>query len=89
MVKIQTEVDGYRWGGGGQEGEGIRRSWMCRALISISVIRIQVVFQTDVSFCYKCSRQVSGSALDSIGFIFSIPSGTCLLEFYCRILSSI
>ena len=62
MVKIQTEVDGYRMEG----GEGIRRNWMSRAIISISVIRVQTVFQTGAWFCYKCSRQVSGSAFDSI-----------------------
>ena len=62
MVKIQTEVDGYRMEG----GEGIRRNWMSRAIISISVIRVQTVFQTGAWFCYKCSRHVSGSAFDSI-----------------------
>ena len=63
-------------GGGGQvkngqnsdeigwlQGEGIRRNWMSRAIISISVIRVQTVFQTNVLFCYKSSRQLSGSAL--------------------------
>ena len=40
MVKIQTEVDGYRG-----EGEGNR---MSRAIISIGVIRVQTVFQTGV-----------------------------------------
>ena len=68
-----------RGGGGGQvkngqnsdeigwlQGEGIRRNWMSRAIISISVIRVQTVFQTGAWFCYKCSRQVSGSAFDSI-----------------------
>ena len=44
MVKIQTEVDGYR----GMEGKGIHRNWMSRAIISISVIRVQTVFQTGV-----------------------------------------
>ena len=47
MVKIQTKVDGYRGG----EREGILRNWMSRAIINITVIRIQ------------CSRQVSGSAI--------------------------
>ena len=62
MVKIQTEVDGYRGGG---EREGIRRYWMSRAMISISVIRVlfKVLFQTGVWLCYRCSRQVSGSAI--------------------------
>ena len=46
MVKIQMEMDGYRG-----EGEGIRRNWMSRAIIGISVIRVQ------------CSKQVSGSAI--------------------------
>ena len=62
MVKIQTEVDGYRG--------GIRRKWMSRAIDSISVIRVQTVFQTGVWFCYKCSRQVPGSALDIILVLF-------------------
>ena len=37
MVKIQTEVDGYR-------GEGIHRNCMSRAVISISIIKGQTVF---------------------------------------------
>ena len=41
----------------------IRRNWMSGAIISISVIRVQTVFQTVVWFCYKCSRLVSGSAI--------------------------
>ena len=57
MAKIQTEVDGYRG------GEVIHRNWMSTAIISISVIRVQTVFQTGVWFCYKCFRQVSGSAI--------------------------
>ena len=56
MVKIQAEVDDYR----GWEGEGIQRS----------VVRVQTVFQTGVCFCYKCSRLVSDSALDSILALF-------------------
>ena len=47
----------------GGEGEGICRNWMSRAIISMSVIRVQTVFQTDVWLCHKCSRQVSGSAI--------------------------
>ena len=43
------QVDGYTG-----EREGIHRNWMSRAIISISIIRVQ-----------KCSRQMSGSALDS------------------------
>ena len=58
MVKIQMEVDGYR-----REGEGIRRNWMSRAIIGISVIRVQTVFQTGVWLCYRCSRLMSGSAI--------------------------
>ena len=71
MVKIQTEVDGYRGGG----REGIRRYWMSRAMISISVIRVlfKVLFQTGVWLCYRCSRQVSGSAI-------SVPD-RCLVLF--------
>ena len=46
MVKIQTEVDDYM----GAEGEGICRNWTSRAIISISVIRVQTVFQTGVWF---------------------------------------
>ena len=58
MVKIQMEVDGYR-----REGEGICRNWMSRAIIGISVIRVQTVFQTGVWLCYRCSRLMSGSAI--------------------------
>ena len=59
MVKIQTEVDGYR----GMEGKGIHRNWMSRAIISISVITVRTVFQTGLWFFYKRSRLVSGSAI--------------------------
>ena len=59
MVKIQTEVDDYR----GARGGGLCRNWMSSAIISISVIRVQAVFQPGVWFCYKCSRLVSGSAI--------------------------
>ena len=52
-------MEGYR----GEEGDGIHRNWMSSAIISISVIRVQTVFQTGVWFCYKCSRLVSGSAI--------------------------
>ena len=55
MVKILMEKDGYRG-----EGEGIHRNWMPTALISISVIRVQTMFQKGVWFFYKCSRLVSG-----------------------------
>ena len=48
---------------GGGEGKWIHRNWMFRAMTSISVIRVQTVFQTGVCFCYKCSRLVSGSAI--------------------------
>ena len=53
-IKSRTEVDGYR-------GEGIHRNWISTAIISISVIWVQTVFQTGVWFCYKCSRKMSGS----------------------------
>ena len=43
----------------GGEGKGIHRNWMATAIISVSVIRVQ----TGVWFCYKCFRQVSGSAI--------------------------
>ena len=43
MVKIQTEMNGYR-------GEGIHRNWMSTTIISISFIRVQTVFQTGVNF---------------------------------------
>ena len=61
------------------EGEEIHINWMAKAIISISAIRVQTVFQTGVWFCFR----------QHFGFIFSIPSETCLLEFYCRILSLI
>ena len=74
MVKIQTEVDGYRG-----EGKGIHRDWMSTDIISISVIRVQTVFQTGVWFCYKCSRQTGVwfwrklGLGQHFGFLFSIP----------------
>ena len=52
------QVDGYTG-----EREGIHRNWMSRAIISISIIRVQTVFQTGVWFCHKGSRLVSGSAI--------------------------
>ena len=62
MVKIQTKVDGYRvWGRG--EGEEMHRNRMSTTVISISVTRIQTVYQAGIWFCYKCSREVSGSGI--------------------------
>ena len=69
MVKIQTEVDGYR---GGCDGKEIHRNWKSTAIISISVIRVHTVFQTGVWFCYKCSRLVSGSAISVRGVVGSL-----------------
>ena len=63
----------------GGEGKGIHRNWMPTAIISISVIRVQIVFQTGVWFCYKCSRQTGvwfGRKLgfrQHFGFLFGIP----------------
>ena len=60
------------------EGEGIHRNWMSTAIISISVIRVQTVFQTSVWFCYKCSRQTGVwfwrklGLGQHFGFLFSI-----------------
>ena len=65
QVKNGQNLDGSGWLQG-----GIRRKWMSRAIISISVIRVQTVFQTGVWLCCKCSRQVSGSALDIILVLF-------------------
>ena len=71
MVKTQTKVDGYS--GEGEE-DRIRRNWISTAIISISLIRVQTEFQTDVQFCYKFSRQVSGygenQTLDNILVLF-------------------
>ena len=73
MVKIQTEVDGYRG-----KGKGSHRNWMSTDIISISVIRVQTVFQTGVWFCYKCSRQTGAwfwrklGLRQYLGFLFSI-----------------
>ena len=53
QVKNGQNSDGSGWlqegetGGGG----GIRRNRLSRAIISISVIRVQIVFQTGVWFC--------------------------------------
>ena len=71
---------------------------MSGAIIGISLTGVQTVFQKGVWLCYKCSRLVSGSAINVLdrcltcfrqhfGFTFSIPSEMYLLEFYCRILS--
>ena len=51
----------------GGEGKGIHRNWMSTAIISISVIRVQTVFQTSVWFCRNCFRQVPGSAISVPG----------------------
>ena len=55
--------NGQNSDGSGWLQGGICRNWMFRAIISISVTRVQTVFQTNVLFCYKSSTQVSGSAL--------------------------
>ena len=82
MVKIQTEVDGYR---GGCDGKEIHRNWKSTAIISISVIRVHTVFQTGVWFCYKCSRLVSGSAISVRGVVgslsFEVQGRVCLAQF--------
>ena len=84
QVKNGQSSDGNGWprergggGGGGGGADGIHRNRMSRAIISTGVIRVQTVFQTGVWFCFK----------QHFGFTFSIPSETCLPEFYCRILS--
>ena len=59
MVKVQTEVDRYRGEGGGDPQK-----------LDVQFIRVQTVFQAGVWFCYKYSRQVSGSALDNILVLF-------------------
>ena len=61
QVKNGKNSDGSGWLQGEGEGEGIHRNWMSRAIISISVIRVQTMFQRGVWFCYKCSRLMSGS----------------------------
>ena len=43
MVSIQMEVDGYRG-----EVEAIHRNWMSTVIITISVIRVQTVFQAGI-----------------------------------------
>ena len=54
QVKNDKNSDGSRWlQGGGEDGEEINRNWMSRAIISISVIRVQAVFQTGVWFCFR------------------------------------
>ena len=47
QVKYVQNSDGSGWIHG-EEGEGIRRNWMSRAIISKSVCRVQTVFQTGV-----------------------------------------
>ena len=59
QVKNGQNSDGSGWLQGGGDREGIRRNWISRAIIRISVIRVQ----TGVWFCYKCSRLLSGSAV--------------------------
>ena len=65
----------------GREGEGIDRNWMSIAITSIRVIRVQTVFETGVWFCYRCSRQVSGSAL-SVPDRFLVMVETRLLTWF-------
>ena len=60
QVKNGKNSDGSEWLQGGMRG---RRSTDIGCIISISVIRVQTVFETGVWFCYKCSRLVSGSAI--------------------------
>ena len=54
QVKNGQNLDRSGWlqGGGGGGGEEICRNWMSRAVISVSVISIQTVFQIGVWFCY-------------------------------------
>ena len=59
QVKNGQNSDGSGWLQGGEE-EGIHRNWISTAIISISVIRFQTVFQAGVWFCCKCFRQVFG-----------------------------
>ena len=67
----------------GGEGKGIHRNWMSRAIISISVIRVQTVLETGVWFCYKCSRLVSGSAINVLDrclvLIYVFQTERCLI----------
>ena len=62
QVKNGENSDGSGWLQGG-EGKGLHRNWMSAAITSISVIRVQTVFQSGAWFCYKCFRQVPGSAI--------------------------
>ena len=77
QVKNGENSDGSGWLQG--EGKGIHRNWMSTAITSISVIRVQTVFQTGVWFCYKCSRQTGFCFWRKLGFrqhfgvLFSIP----------------
>ena len=58
QVKNVKNSDESGWLQGGKE-KGIYRNWISTAIISISVIRVQTVFQIGVWFCYKCFRLVS------------------------------
>ena len=77
QVKNGENSDGSGWLQG--EGKGIHRNWMSTAITSISVIRVQTVFQTGVWFYYKCSRQTGFCFWRKLGFrqhfgvLFSIP----------------
>ena len=52
QVKNGQNSDGSGWLQEGETGGGgIRRNRLSRAIISISVIRVQIVFQTGVWFC--------------------------------------
>ena len=80
-MKCQSHLEGsqvkngqFSDGRGGvdpQEG-GIHRNWMSRATISISVIRVQTVFQMGVWLSYKCSRLVYGSAISALDNILGL-----------------
>ena len=61
-------------------GRGRGWNWISAAIISISVISVQTVFQAVVWFCYKCSRQTGvrfwrkQGFRQRFGFLSSIPN---------------
>ena len=72
QLKNGLNSDGSGWLLKGRERKAIHRNWMSRAIVSINVTRVQTAFHTGAWSCYKCSKQVSGSALDSILVLFLV-----------------
>ena len=65
QVKLKNgqNSDEGEWLQEGGRWEGIHRNWISSAIINISVIRVQAVYQTYIWSCYQCSWLASASAI--------------------------